>query len=699
MKRHQIIMAILLAAVLMLQACGCALADEDSLVRAFVERCYQVILGRSSDAEGLEHWTYQLYTGKKGASEIVAEFISSREFQAKSYSNSDLIDILYKAMLNRAPDADGKTHWLESMNAGSSYRQIISGFSSSTEFKDLCRRYGIVPGSVSSGSSSAPSKAEEPKASAPSVDIEKIRAFVTRCYSVILGRSPDAHGLEDWTGQLATGKKTAAEIIDGFIGSNEFQSRHYNNDQVVETLYNAMLNRGSDANGKQYWVSKMNAGSSYKEIINGFCGSIEFRMLCSQYGITPGSVKVPTSNTAQVSTGADIAKITAFVTRCYRVILGREPDQGGLSDWTNQLAAGKKNASEIIYGFMASNEFRNKRLSNDEIVETLYKAMLDRGSDAGGKAYWLGKLKNGGTIATLINGFCGSTEFNKLCAEYGIKPGSVSENGVTVIIHDKDESVSTGLKKISGKWYYIYEDGSKHTGWLQLGDKKYYFDGSGVMQTDWVKINGVWYFFNDIGVYQKEGPQIGRNTLVDLTGQKDINKDFVAWMKVPGTNIDYPVVSSDDVNWYMDHNFTGQKSKDGTLLSLGKCSWKQPSQNIVIYGHHVEGSGDRMFKALLKYKKASYYSQHPVIYLDSLYMDGRYRIFAVFDMIEGTIDPSVSFFVDSEEFMNLISFAKSHSYYDTGVTVNANDKIITLVTCDRYFKPKKGRLIVMAVRE
>ena len=71
----------------------------------------------------------------------------------------------------------------------------------------------------------------------------------------------------------------------------------------------------------------------------------------------------------------------------------------------------------------------------------------------------------------------------------------------------------------------------------------------------------------------------------------------------------------------------------------------------------------------------------------------------MFDMIEGTIDPSKTSFGSDNEFMEFVNFAKSHSKYDTGVSVGKNDTIITLVTCDRYFKLGVGRLIVMAVRE
>ena len=249
---------------------------------------------------------------------------------------------------------------------------------------------------------------------------DKVEAFVTRCYSIILGRNPDPNGLKYWYNELVSGRKAAAEIINQFVSSNEFLGKGLSNGDVVEILYKAMLGRGSDAAGKGYWVGKLDAGQPYAAIINGFCGSAEFKAICNTYGIQPGSVAAPDPSSA-----AD-GRIRAFVTRCYSIILNRNPDEGGLNTWFNELKSGRKAAAEIIDSFVRSQEYQNKNYSKGDSVEILYKAMLGRGSDAGGKAFWVEKLEAGQPLAAVINGFCGSAEFKAICDSYGIQPGSVS---------------------------------------------------------------------------------------------------------------------------------------------------------------------------------------------------------------------------------------------------------------------------------
>ena len=130
----------------------------------------------------------------------------------------------------------------------------------------------------------------------------------------------------------------------------------------------------------------------------------------------------------QTPSSESIQSVKEFVERCYSLILGRQSDETGLSNWTNALLSGTANASQIISGFMSSEEYANQQKDNSETVEILYNTMLGRPSDPAGKQDWTGVL-DGNNVNTVINGFCGSQEFLGLCAEYGIEAGSVPTNG------------------------------------------------------------------------------------------------------------------------------------------------------------------------------------------------------------------------------------------------------------------------------
>ncbi len=183
-----------------------------------------------------------------------------------------------------------------------------------------------------------------------------------------------------------------------------------------------------------------------------------------------------------------------------------------------------------------------------------------------------------------------------------------------------------------------------------------------------------------------------------LAAYKAQNADFVAWLTIPGTKIDYPVVQSDDIDYYLTHTFEGTKSSLGTLFSLGNADYSG-GRNIAIYGHHITGSGEKMFKPLLNYKDKSFWNEHQTITLDTLNGSRTYKVFAVINMEQDEWDPSTATFADSEAFAAFIARAREQVLYDTGVNVSAHDRILTLITCDRSYAGKDGRLIVMAVQQ
>ena len=188
------------------------------------------------------------------------------------------------------------------------------------------------------------------------------------------------------------------------------------------------------------------------------------------------------------------------------------------------------------------------------------------------------------------------------------------------------------------------------------------------------------------------------DSAIDLAALKKQNKDFVAWLNIPGTKVDYPVVLSDNTDYYLTHTFSGAKSSLGTLFSLGKTDYAN-GKAIAIYGHHITGSGEKMFKPLLSYKEQSFYTEHQYIHLTTMSGERTYKIFAVVNLTSSEWDPSTATFASNDEFMTYVNRACEQALYSTGVSVSPSDRILTLITCDRSYAGSEGRLVVMAVQQ
>ena len=113
--------------------------------------------------------------------------------------------------------------------------------------------------------------------------------------------------------------------------------------------------------------------------------------------------------------------VVTFVTRFYQHVLGRQPDPEGLANWVDDLMAGTRTGAEVAAGFMFSAEYTNQGNSDEQFVDTSYRAFFDRDADAPGKANWVGDLVYGTLREDVLKGFVYSLEFTNLAGQYGIQ--------------------------------------------------------------------------------------------------------------------------------------------------------------------------------------------------------------------------------------------------------------------------------------
>lgn len=115
-------------------------------------------------------------------------------------------------------------------------------------------------------------------------------------------------------------------------------------------------------------------------------------------------------------------RIKEFVSRFYVEVLDRQGESDGLTQWSNSLQSTERAGSDVANGFIFSQEFINKAVSNDEYLNILYSAFFNRAADQGGYSMWIEKLNGGSERKEVLDGFLNSQEFSNLCSDYGIMP-------------------------------------------------------------------------------------------------------------------------------------------------------------------------------------------------------------------------------------------------------------------------------------
>jgi len=175
---------------------------------------------------------------------------------------------------------------------------------------------------------------------------------------------------------------------------------------------------------------------------------------------------------------------------------------------------------------------------------------------------------------------------------------------------------------------------------------------------------------------------------------KEKNPDYIGWISIPGTVIDYPVLQNkDDYDYYLYRNFDKQKSSYGSIYLDAACNINS-GKNYVIYGHHMKDGS--MFAALNNYQDQNNFFNQQTIRFDSLYEMGDYQIIAAFKVSSGNLGELSSFISinNKDQFNQFVKFIDSNKFYETGISYSYADKFLTLMTCEYSYR--NGRIFIVA---
>lgn len=184
------------------------------------------------------------------------------------------------------------------------------------------------------------------------------------------------------------------------------------------------------------------------------------------------------------------------------------------------------------------------------------------------------------------------------------------------------------------------------------------------------------------------------------------NPDIIGWIKIEGTNINYPVMHTPgDPEYYLRRDFDQQYSLSGTPFLDGSSDIFLPTCNWTIYGHHMKDG--TMFMDVTKYADRDFYEEHKIIEFDTIYKEtgqAKYEVMAAFYAEIKNVDEGgfkyyqYAGITTEESFNEYVAGVKSESEYDTGVEAEYGDQLITLSTCNYHVGDGRGRFAVVAKR-
>ena len=168
--------------------------------------------------------------------------------------------------------------------------------------------------------------------------------------------------------------------------------------------------------------------------------------------------------------------------------------------------------------------------------------------------------------------------------------------------------------------------------------------------------------------------------LMDFSKIITKNSDTVAWIKIKNTKIDFPIVKTDNNDYYINHNFNKEPNSAGWIFADYRNKLDNTDKNIIIYGHNRRDGS--MFSTLNNVLKKDWYtneSNHIVkLYTPSETLE--YKIFSIYKIYKSDFKNTVNFETD-EEFDEYIKLCKEKSIYNFNLDVTSSDNILTVYTC------------------
>lgn len=167
------------------------------------------------------------------------------------------------------------------------------------------------------------------------------------------------------------------------------------------------------------------------------------------------------------------------------------------------------------------------------------------------------------------------------------------------------------------------------------------------------------------------------------------NIDYRGWIKIDNTNINYPILQGQDNEEYLYKDINNEYIVSGSIF-MNYLNNGFDDQNTVLFGHNMKNG--TMFANLKKYKEEGFFYNNNDIEIEL--SNGQYLKYKVFSVYITDINDNYTktSFEDKDEYKEFLERIKNKSIYKSDISVNENDKIITLSTCSYEFDD--ARLVV-----
>lgn len=185
-------------------------------------------------------------------------------------------------------------------------------------------------------------------------------------------------------------------------------------------------------------------------------------------------------------------------------------------------------------------------------------------------------------------------------------------------------------------------------------------------------------------------------------GLYERNSDIGGWIKIDGTNVNYPVMKDTWNQFYRDHNYDRRYSPYGVPFFDGTAALvnaQSVNRTLTIYGNNPRDG--QMFSDVVRYRERDFLINHPLVEMNTLFANSKWIPYAVMvlDRNDNAFSYTRTTFADEADFLKFVAQTRDRSLYDTPVQVEAGDSLLFLSVPADVEMRFSGAEIVVAARE
>jgi sortase B len=179
-------------------------------------------------------------------------------------------------------------------------------------------------------------------------------------------------------------------------------------------------------------------------------------------------------------------------------------------------------------------------------------------------------------------------------------------------------------------------------------------------------------------IYQKSTQTSSQKNIKNHNELLNINEDYVGWIDISGTSINYPIVKGEDNEFYLKHNFYREKDFSGAIFMDYRNSLEDFDRNTIIYGHNMKDKS--MFSILSSYLDKSFYEKHTSLTMEIPHESTfKWEIFSAYKT--KNVDWMKTSFESEDEFASFLDSITKNSIFHSKTKFEEGDIILTLSTC------------------